>query len=44
MRKYLQDTMIKRGFLPIDQEWWHFRLKDEPFPDKVFDFDIVGCS
>mmetsp|Transcript_15908 Transcript_15908/g.26760 ORF Transcript_15908/g.26760 Transcript_15908/m.26760 type:complete len:282 (+) Transcript_15908:80-925(+) len=39
-RKLLQNAMIARGFLPIDTEWWHFTLKDEPYPDTYFDFII----
>jgi D-alanyl-D-alanine dipeptidase len=40
-RKYLQGVMIKYGFEPLEQEWWHFTLKNEPFPDTYFDFDIT---
>ena len=25
---------------PIDEEWWHFTLKDEPYPDTYFDFPV----
>ena len=39
-RKILHDAMIKAGFNGIDSEWWHFTLKDEPFKDVYFDFDI----
>ena len=39
-RQYLADVMKKNGFLPISTEWWHFSLKDEPFKDTYFDFDI----
>jgi len=41
MRMYLQSKMIKYGFDPFEAEWWHFTLKNEPFPDTYFDFDIV---
>lgn len=41
MRLYLQGTMMDHGFKPYEQEWWHFTLKDEPFPDTYFDFDVV---
>jgi D-alanyl-D-alanine dipeptidase len=30
--------MIQYGFTPYDKEWWHFTLKDEPFPSQYFDF------
>ena len=39
-RKILQDAMIKAGFNPLDSEWWHFTLKDEPYPDTYFNFDV----
>lgn len=31
MRIYLQNVMIKYGFNPYSEEWWHFTLKDEPY-------------
>lgn len=39
-RKILYDAMIKAGFQGIDSEWWHFTLKNEPYPDTYFDFDV----
>ena len=39
-RKILRDAMIKAGFNPLDSEWWHFTLKDEPYQDTYFDFDV----
>ena len=39
-RKILYDAMIKAGFKGLDSEWWHFTLKNEPFPDTYFDFDV----
>lgn len=39
-RKYLRDIMIKYGFKPYNEEWWHFTLKNEPFPDTYFDFVV----
>ncbi|MBQ3640409.1 M15 family metallopeptidase [bacterium] len=39
-RKLLHDAMIKAGFKGIDSEWWHFTLKDEPYPDTYFDFNV----
>ena len=39
-RKILHDAMIKAGFKGIDSEWWHYTLKDEPYPDTYFDFDV----
>ena len=39
-RKILHNAMIKAGFTGIDSEWWHFTLKNEPYPDTYFNFDV----
>lgn len=39
-RKILADAMRARGFLPYDKEWWHFTLRNEPFPNTYFDFPV----
>ena len=39
-RELLQITMMKHGFEPLDTEWWHFKLIDEPYPNTYFDFVI----
>ena len=39
-RMRLQKAMVRNGFLPIVCEWWHFTLRDEPFPDTYFDFPV----
>ena len=39
-RMYLRNIMVKYGFIPYEKEWWHFCLKNEPFPNTYFDFDI----
>ena len=39
-RMALQKAMIRGGFEPIDCEWWHFKLKDEPYPDRYFEFPV----
>lgn len=39
-RMILQRVMVRNGFQPIDCEWWHFTLKDEPYPDTYFDFPV----
>ena len=36
----VQKVMVRSGFLPIDCEWWHFMLADEPYPDTYFDFPV----
>lgn len=37
-RMYLRKIMMDAGFKPYSEEWWHFTLKNEPFPDTYFDF------
>ncbi len=39
-RLLLKSVMEKYGFKNYSREWWHFTLKDEPFPDTYFDFII----
>lgn len=39
-RMTLQRIMTNNGFVPIDCEWWHFTLKDEPYPNIYFDFPV----
>lgn len=39
-RLLLKSIMEKYGFKNYAKEWWHFTLKDEPFPDTYFDFVI----
>ncbi|WP_417885914.1 M15 family metallopeptidase [Zunongwangia sp.] len=39
-RKLLKSVMIKYGFRPYYKEWWHYTLRNEPFPDTYFDFKV----
>lgn len=39
-RKLLHELMMKHGFRPLAEEWWHFTLMDEPYPDTYFDFPV----
>ena len=39
-RMMLQDVMVRNGFEPVDCEWWHFTMKDEPYPDTYFSFPV----
>ena len=39
-RMILRDAMLRHGFKPLDSEWWHFTLKNEPFPDTYFNFPV----
>ena len=39
-RMLLRRAMLRNGFEPIFCEWWHFTLKNEPFPDTYFEFPV----
>ena len=39
-RMLLQKAMVRNDFQPIDCEWWHFSLKNEPYPDTYFEFPV----
>ncbi len=39
-RMFLRTVMLRNGFLPIDCEWWHFSLENEPYPDTYFKFPV----
>lgn len=39
-RKTLRDMMLSCGFADYQNEWWHYRLRKEPYPDTYFDFPI----
>lgn len=39
-RLLLRQVMEAQGFVNYAKEWWHFTLRDEPFPDTYFDFVI----
>lgn len=42
-RMILQQAMIRGGFEPLDCEWWHFTLKDEPYPETYFEFPVSSA-
>ena len=39
-RRILREAMMRHGFKPIAVEWWHFTLRNEPYPDHYFTFPI----
>ena len=43
-RNILRDAMLRHGFKPLDTEWWHFTLKEEPYPDTYFEFKVRADS
>lgn len=42
-RMLLQRVMVRNGFVPIDCEWWHFTLADEPYPNTYFSFPVSSA-
>ena len=43
-RMLLREVMLKHGFKPLVEEWWHFTLADEPYPDTYFTLPINSDS
>ena len=39
-RLLLREVMEAAGFTNYVNEWWHYTLRDEPFPDTFFDFPV----
>lgn len=43
-RATLAGVMAKSGFRRYDEEWWHYTLADEPFPDTYFTFPVTSAE
>ena len=43
-RTVLQTIMNQFGFQSLAVEWWHFTLRNEPFPSTYFDFPVRNYS
>ncbi|WBB90905.1 M15 family metallopeptidase [Verrucosispora sp. WMMC514] len=43
-RRQLRQLMTDAGFVGYDREWWHFRYRDEPWPDAYFDLPVTRSS
>jgi zinc D-Ala-D-Ala dipeptidase len=43
-RLRLRRAMEKAGFAPYDNEWWHFTLRGEPYPEQYFNFPVARAS
>ncbi len=39
-RLLLKNLMAKHGFRNLPEEWWHFTLNSEPYPDTYFNFPV----
>ena len=40
-RMILRKAMLNHGFKPLESEWWHFTLKNEPYPDTYFNHPVA---
>ncbi|MEU5949737.1 M15 family metallopeptidase [Micromonospora sp. NPDC047465] len=43
-RRLLRQLMTDGGFVNYDREWWHYRYRDEPWPDTYFDVPVARTS
>ncbi|OKI81612.1 D-alanyl-D-alanine dipeptidase [Micromonospora sp. CB01531] len=43
-RELLKRLMTAQGFENYPREWWHYRYRDEPYPDTYFDFPVARSS
>ena len=43
-RLLLRRAMLAQGFQGLNTEWWHFTLREEPFPERFFDFPVARAS
>ena len=39
-RLILRQAMMRHSFKPVVEEWWHFTLANEPYPDTYFDYPV----
>ena len=39
-RMFLRGVMLRHGFRPLESEWWHFTLENEPYPNTFFTFPV----
>ena len=39
-RMILREAMLSHGFKPLAEEWWHFTLENEPYPETYFTFPV----
>ena len=39
-RQFLKELMARHGFRNLPEEWWHYTLDEEPYPDTYFNFPV----
>jgi len=43
-RLKLRRAMLAQGFKGLETEWWHFTLREEPYPETFFDFPVSRAA
>ncbi|MEU9378958.1 M15 family metallopeptidase [Streptomyces sp. NPDC048255] len=43
-RQLLKRALGEQGFVNLPEEWWHFTLRPEAFPDTHFDFPVAVAA
>jgi D-alanyl-D-alanine dipeptidase len=43
-RLLLRRAMLAQGFKGLATEWWHFTLREEPYPETFFDFPVSRAA
>lgn len=43
-RRWLRSLMQRHGWRNLPEEWWHFTLENEPYPDRYFDIPVRAVS
>jgi len=43
-RLKLRRAMLAARFKGLETEWWHFTLRDEPYPETFFDFPVSRAA
>ncbi|VCU69998.1 D-alanyl-D-alanine dipeptidase [Pigmentiphaga humi] len=39
-RQFLKALLARHGFRNLPEEWWHYTLESEPYPDSYFNFPV----
>lgn len=39
-RRWLRALLQRQGFRNLPQEWWHYTLQPEPYPERYFNFAV----
>jgi D-alanyl-D-alanine dipeptidase len=43
-RALLKDLMASAGFVNYPNEWWHYSLTNEPYPNTYFNFPVARAA